>query len=210
MASPYSYAQLEAIAKQGGFPDSMLALMAAIAMAESGGDASATNPNDNGGTQTSWGLWQISNGNHAMPVPNILDPVVNAQQAWAKYNSQGLGAWGTYTTGKYKSYLQGSVPPDLNIGPPAGGGSGGGTGSATGAPAGLIGDIFSPILSPLADITNYVVWIGIAASGVILMAAGAFLLFKESASATNTEGVGSRYAGAVKHIATSPARYVKG
>jgi Lysozyme like domain len=206
VASPYSYAQLEAIAKQGGFPDSMLALMAAIAMAESGGNPAATNTNDNGGTQTSWGLWQISNGTHSQPAPNILDPVVNAQQAWGKYNSQGLGAWGTYTSGAYKSYLQGSVPPDVNIGPPAGGGSGGGTGAVTGSPAGLTSDILAPILSPMADITNYVVWVGIAAAGVILMAAGAFLLFKESADAN---GAVSRYGSTVKRVAIAPLRYAK-
>jgi hypothetical protein len=205
VASPYSYAQLEAIAKQGGFPDSMLPLMAAIAMAESGGNPTATNPHDNGGTQTSWGLWQISNGTHSQPAPNILDPIVNAQQAWGKYKSQGLGAWGTYTSGAYKSYLQGSVPPDVNIGPPAGGGSGGGAGNAPGAPPGVTAGILDPILGPLADITNYVVWIGIAASGIILMAAGAFLLFKESA---DSSGAVTKYGSTVRRVAAAPIRVV--
>lgn len=207
MASPYSYAQLEAIAKQGGFPDSMLPLMAAIAMAESGGNPAATNANDNGGTQTSWGLWQISNGTHSQPAPNILDPIVNAQQAWAKYNSQGLGAWGTYTSGAYRSYLQGSVPPDLNIGPSAGGGSGGGSGTAT--PTASLTDPstwFNSFLSPLADVTNYIVWVGIAASGLVLLGVGAFLLFKDTAGSSGAVG---RYASTVSRVASAPIRYVK-
>jgi len=205
----YSYAQLEAIAGQGGFPESMQPLMAAIAMAESGGNAAATNTGDNGGTQTSWGLWQISNGTHNQPVPNILDPIVNAQQAWAKYNSQGLGAWGTYTSGAYKSYMQGQVPPDLNIGPPAGGGNGGGTGGAPGTSLLDPSTWFNEFLSPMSDVMNYVVWIAIASGGVILIGAGVFLLFRTTEGQA-ASGIAGQYAGAVKHVATVPLRYAKG
>lgn len=206
----YSYAQLEAIAEQGGFPASMAPLMAAIAMAESSGNPNATNPSDNGGTQTSWGLWQISDGTHNQPVANILDPVVNAQQAWAKYNSQGLGAWGTYTSGAYKSYMQGQVPPDLNIGPPAGGGSGGGSGAGASSASLLDPSTwFNSFLSPLADVTNYGVWVAITASGVVLMGAGILLMFRTAAAPAMNKMVG-QYAGAVKTVATAPARYVRG
>lgn len=103
-----SYSQLEALWKKAGGNPVMAPLMAAIAEAESSGNPNATNPTDNNGTQTSWGLWQISNGTHAQPAPNILNPLVNAEQAVAKYHSQGLGAWGTYTSGAYKKYLGGS------------------------------------------------------------------------------------------------------
>jgi len=94
--------------------------MAAIALAESGGNPQATNPDDNGGTQTSWGLWQISDGTHNQPVQGILDPMVNAKAAVAKYKSQGLRAWSTYDSGAYEQYYQGSVPPSRL--PPGGGG----------------------------------------------------------------------------------------
>jgi lysozyme-like protein len=205
----YSYAQLEAIAKEGGFSDSMAPLMAAIAMAESSGNPNAINPNDNGGTQTSWGLWQISNGTHNQPVPNILDPVTNAQQAFGKYQTQGLSAWGTYTSGAYRSYLQGQVPPDANIGPPAGGGSGGASG-AGGTTASLLDPStwFNSFLGPLADVTNYAVWVAITASGVVLIGAGIILLFRTSA-AQQTANVAGRYGQAVKHVATLPLRYAK-
>lgn len=200
----YSYAQLEAIAKQGGFPDNMLGVMAAIAMAESGGNPGALNPNDNGGTQSSFGLWQISTGTHTPPDPNWADPVTNARLAYGKYQSQGLGAWGTFTSGAYKSYMQGQVPPDLNIGPPAGGGNGGGGGTA--APAGLTSDILGPILSPLADITNYVIWVGIAAAGLVLTGVGAFLLFKDTSGVSGAVG---RYTSTLGRVASAPIRYVK-
>jgi hypothetical protein len=118
--SNLSYAQLEGLwlATSAGTTYAtkpFAALMAAIAEAESGGNPDATNPNDNGGKQTSWGLWQISLGNHTPPSPGWADPATNAQLALAKLQSQGLGAWGTYTSGAYKAYVSGSTTPDSNI-----------------------------------------------------------------------------------------------
>lgn len=110
----YTYSQLEGLWINAGGSKGLAPIMAAIAMAESGGCSAAENPTDNGGTQTSWGLWQISDGTHGQPVPNILSASVNAQQAVAKYHSQGLAAWGTYNSGAYKAYM-GSATPDLNV-----------------------------------------------------------------------------------------------
>jgi hypothetical protein len=112
-----SYAQLKAVwltaAKGTKYASNAWAsLMAAIAEAESSGNPNSTNPTDNGGTQTSWGLWQISLGNHDAPSPNWNDPVVNAQLAIGKLEGQGLTAWGTYTSGAYKTYLNGATTPD--------------------------------------------------------------------------------------------------
>jgi hypothetical protein len=118
--SNLSYAQLEGLwlttaAGTTYGTKTWAALMAAIAEAESGGNPDATNPNDNQGKQTSWGLWQISLGNHQPPSPNWADPATNAQLALAKLQSQGLGAWGTYTSGAYKAYINGSTTPDTSI-----------------------------------------------------------------------------------------------
>jgi hypothetical protein len=102
----YSYAQLEGLWIQAGGPKQQAPLMAAIAEAESGGNSDAENPS--GAT----GLWQIL-GN---PFPgNAYDPATNAKMAVAKYHSQGLGAWSTYTNGAYKAYLSGKTTPDMNI-----------------------------------------------------------------------------------------------
>ncbi len=131
-----SYASLEQLWIQAGGPRSLAPLMAAIALAESGGDPGATNPNDNGGTQTSWGLWQISLGNHNAPAPNWNDPLENARLAVGKYRSQGLGAWGTYTSGAYKQFYQGNVAPGSL--PQGGGGGGGGGGTGGGGPVQLL------------------------------------------------------------------------
>jgi Lysozyme like domain len=118
--SNLSYAQLEGLwmttaagTKYG--TKAWAALMAAIAEAESGGNPDETNPDDNYGKQTSWGLWQISLGNHQPPSPNWADPATNAQLALAKLQTQGLDAWGTYTSGAYKAYINGSTTPDTNV-----------------------------------------------------------------------------------------------
>jgi Lysozyme like domain len=113
----YTYSQLEGLWINAGGPRAVAALAAAIGEAESGGNSQAVNRTDNNGTQTSWGLWQISNGTHGQPVPNILDPAVNAQQAVAKYNNAGhqFTPWGTYDTGAYKAFLSGSTTPDTSV-----------------------------------------------------------------------------------------------
>ena len=115
----YSYAQLEQLWINAGGAKSLAPIAAAIAEAESRGDSQATNPTDNNGTQTSWGLWQISDGTHNQPVANILDPAVNAAAAVAKYNAAGgWSPWGTYDSGAYTAFLSNSTPPDPNV--PAG------------------------------------------------------------------------------------------
>ena len=112
----YTYAQLQGLWINAGGSKALAPLAAAIAMAESGGCSAAVNPTDNGGTQTSWGLWQISNGTHGQPVPGILAPATNAQQAVAKYtDAGGFSPWGTYDSGAYKAYYSGSTTPDTNV-----------------------------------------------------------------------------------------------
>ena len=105
-----TYSQLEGVWIQGGGQSSLAPLMAAIALAESGGNPDALNATDNGGRQSSFGLWQISTGTHTPPASNWSDPVENARLAVGKLKSQGLGAWGTYNSGAYKRFLKNGVP----------------------------------------------------------------------------------------------------
>jgi Lysozyme like domain len=112
----YTYAQLEGLWINNGGPASVAPIAAAIALAESGGCSTALNPTDNGGRQSSFGLWQISNGTHTPPVNNIYDPNVNAMQAVGKYQGGGgFGAWGTYNSGAYKPFMSGSTTPDTSV-----------------------------------------------------------------------------------------------
>jgi len=120
----YTYGQLETLWINAGGSKVLAPLMAAIALAESGGNPGALNTTDNNGTQTSVGLWQVSNGTHNYPA-SWTTPQGNAAEAVAKYKSQGLGAWGTYTSGAYQQYYQGSTPASAL--PQGGSGGSGGT-----------------------------------------------------------------------------------
>jgi hypothetical protein len=94
-----SKGQIETYWIRNGGNKSKAPLMAAIALAESGGNVNSVNPE---GPEHAEGLWQIK----GQIVPgNPLDPNVSAKNAIAKLNSQGLGAWVTYTNGAYKKYL---------------------------------------------------------------------------------------------------------
>lgn len=189
----YSFAQLEQLWINAGGPRSIAPVMAAIALAESSGNPNATNKTDNGGKQTSWGLWQISDGTHNMPVANILDPNVNAQQAVKKYHSQGLTAWGTYASGAYRQYMKSGVTPDPNL-PSGSTPVGGSNGSAQ--QTGLIGDVggaigqgfasaFTAIFKPFIEIA---IWGTETMLGVALMVAGFLIMVANSKPVKGAEG----------------------
>ena len=113
----YSYAQLETLWIEAGGPKALAPVAAAIGEAESGGNSDALNPNDNGGRQSSFGIWQISNGTHTPPSPNWANPAVNAQLAVGKWKGAGqsFSPWGTYDSGAYRAFLSGSTSPDPNV-----------------------------------------------------------------------------------------------
>lgn len=124
--------QLVGLAKGAGFSDKEAVTMAAIAMAESGGNSNARNftPPDK-----SYGLWQINMIGGLGPArlkefglsseDQLFDPVTNAKAAYAIRKSQGLGAWTVYKTGKYKNHLQAAEAarnaPSLATSPKMGG-----------------------------------------------------------------------------------------
>lgn len=104
----YSYGQLEGLWINAGGDPSKAPLMAAIALAESGGSTTARNPS--GAT----GLWQILvpvHGDLIRKYGDPTDPNANAKEAVSIYKSQGLSAWTTYTSGAYKRYLKNNVAP---------------------------------------------------------------------------------------------------
>jgi len=147
----YTYGQLETLWINAGGSKALAPLMAAIALAESGGNPGALNTTDNNGTQTSVGLWQVSNGTHSYPA-SWTTPQGNAAEAVAKYQSQGLGAWGTYTSGAYEQYYQGSTPASAL---PQGGTQQAQLDSASGVPGWLV---------PVEAATGPIGWISAAAT----------------------------------------------
>lgn len=127
----WGYSAIVGFAHQGGFSTSQALIAAAIALAESGGDDHAYNPETQAGTPKghgSRGLWQIYGYAHPeYDNDSMYDPTNNARAAHAVFIQQGWNAWSTYKTGAYIKYLQGNG---------TGGGNGaGGTGGAKGSGA---------------------------------------------------------------------------
>ena len=126
---------LVALARSAGFRGQDAAIMAAIAMAESGGRSSAYNGNAATGDK-SYGLWQINmlggmgpQRRRAFGIGNneaLFDPATNANAARQVFGSQGFGAWSVYRSGAYKDYLPAAMAASRNgsarmlVGAPAG------------------------------------------------------------------------------------------
>jgi cell wall-associated NlpC family hydrolase len=99
-----SAAQVAALVKQVGFPESVHVTMVAIARAESGFRVEVVGgPNSNGSYDR--GLWQI-NDIHGLDRNRLVtDATYNAQSAKSIYDSQGLGAWSVYNSGAYQQFV---------------------------------------------------------------------------------------------------------
>ena len=123
VTKPFSYNSLYRLALEVGFPPEDAKIMAAIALAESKGDAqidtvkSGTDPNKK--DEFSLGLWQINvikeYQAERFPLFNIkspqelYDPLTNAKAAFILYDrrkpEERFNDWSTYTDGTYKDFL---------------------------------------------------------------------------------------------------------
>lgn len=109
--------QVFSYAKNAGLSDEKARIAAAIAMAESGGNATqVTNDSDD----YSFGLWQINMKGSMGPSrralyglsknEDLLDPATNARVMSAiSHQGQNFTAWTTYTSGKWKQFQATSV-----------------------------------------------------------------------------------------------------
>ena len=116
ITKPIVQPNLQRLAIEGGFTPEQARIMAAIAMAESGGVARALN---DVGDDNSFGLWQIN----MIDVPDyklgeerraklnlktndeLYNPATNVRAAKMIFDEQGFEAWGAYTNGDYKDFL---------------------------------------------------------------------------------------------------------
>lgn len=107
----FNYAQLEGIWIQAGGSPGAAPIAAAIAIAESGGNTTATNHDSNGSVDR--GLWQINSVHGAQSTYDVMG---NARAAVAiSNNGTNWAPWTTYTSGAYRQYVQANVPPDMNV-----------------------------------------------------------------------------------------------
>lgn len=185
---------------QGGFPANLAPTMAAIAMAESSGNNVVQQGQPYG--TTGWGLWQITPGNSVPQFgtdQQLLNPVSNAQAAHAKWASQGLGAWTTYTSGAFRQFMQGNVAPSND------GSAGGVLSTIGGAVAGAAGDVAGAVLSPIVTplehmfdvLTNNLLYVVIVGVGLGMMGVGVVLMLKESPAGVTVVGGAARVGKAV-------------
>jgi hypothetical protein len=189
------------LARDAGFRDdahpttraSELAVAVAIALAESGGDSLAVNP-DSGAT----GLWQIHPGGD-----QYLDAALNARTAWDKYVGAGhaFTPWTTYT-GTPPAYLVKLPAAELAVRAThrdRPGWTGGGTGAVHDLIA-FTGNIGHDLGNFFGWITSGETWIrlGETLAGAVLVLLALWMLF------THTE-TGKKVQGAAKTAATKGA-----
>lgn len=119
ITEPFKYDHLYRLAQEVGFTPEQARIMAAIALAESGGDAqidtvkSGLDPEKK--NEFSLGLWQLNVVDdyqaERFPLFNIkkaqelYNPLTNARAAKIMFDRQGYEAWGAYTDGSYKTFL---------------------------------------------------------------------------------------------------------
>lgn len=103
----YNYAQLEYIWTQAQGNPQAAAMAAAIAMAESGGNSTATDCDSNGSIDR--GLWQINSVHGSQSTYDVMG---NARAAVSiSNNGTNWSPWTTYTSGAYRQFLNGNVSP---------------------------------------------------------------------------------------------------
>lgn len=106
-------AQIAAVARRAGFPESTVPTAVAVALAESSGRTEAHNPI---GADNSYGLWQINMLGSMGPARRrqfgissntaLFNPAVNAKAAYAiSSGGKNWRPWSTYTNGAYRLYL---------------------------------------------------------------------------------------------------------
>lgn len=98
--------QIAGYAKAAGFPDNELATATAVALAESGGETTATNRNTNGSID--YGLWQINTVHGSLlSQGDKFNPADNAKMAYTVWNGAGRkwSPWSAYNNQRYRTFL---------------------------------------------------------------------------------------------------------
>src|ERR1700761_7898091 len=111
----YTYAQLKQLWILNGGNPAAADIAAAVALAESGGDSSATNSNTDGSTDR--GLWQINSVHGAQSTFDVTGNVKAAINISG--NGTNWSPWVTYVSGAFRKFLSpttaastGTLPAD--------------------------------------------------------------------------------------------------
>lgn len=119
-AGVMSVAEIAQVAREAGFSEKQIPTVVAIALAESGGNPrNRYTPEESGGTDNSYGLWQINmidKPGYMLGAErrrkfglrsneDLYNPSVNAKIAYLLSGGSNFNAWTTYTKGNYKTKL---------------------------------------------------------------------------------------------------------
>lgn len=174
--SKLSYAELKGLASKE-IPEADPDIMAAIALAESGGNTDAISPTHD------YGLWQINkkvwqhesnlfgtgSGKIFFALGRWKGKYYNAMAARTVYRKQGYAAWSTYKSGAYQKYLQKDTP-----------GEGGGIPFTPDSGVGnAVNPIGSVVGSALLTIREYATVGAIAIAGFVLVVFAVAILLRK-------------------------------
>lgn len=103
--------------RKAGWPETAIPVGVAVALAESGGNPTAVNRNNNGSTD--YGLFQINTVHGSLlQQGDWSNPVDNSRMALTVWKNAGSKwtPWVAYNSGSYKKFTQ-AVTPGTEIGP---------------------------------------------------------------------------------------------
>ena len=112
--------QIAGYAQAAGFPPQEIETATAVALAESGGETTATNKNTNGSID--YGLWQINTVHGSLLTQgDKFNPLDNARMAYTVWNGAGKKwtPWTVYKTGAYLAQKGAATLGAANPSPPA-------------------------------------------------------------------------------------------
>lgn len=203
-----SYSDIMGIWIKAGGSAAAAPVAAAVAMAESGGNPNAHNakpPDD------SYGLWQINMIGSMGPARRaqfgissnsaLFDPLTNARAA-VKISNGGASwsPWTTFTSGAYKKYLNGSTTPNLNVG----GATGDTATTAASVSDNIINSIFEKFYPLVNTVGNLTTFAGEVVLGGLVIAAGLYLLFRETGGATAVSAAGGAFRAVTPGLKVQP------
>jgi len=189
-----SASQIAGAAQAAGFTGANLTIAVAVALAESGGNPTASHKNSNGSTD--YGLWQINSVHSSLLASgNWQDPTANAKMAFSVFQGSGWKAWTTYSSGAYLKNMSaaqgGAGTPDI----PAGGGLGGAVSGAPTLSAAESGDVTS-IGSALTFLTSSSMWIrvGYFMAGLFFLGLAIFAILRRTGVISKAVGIAKKAA----------------
>lgn len=173
--------QIAGYAQAAGFPPDQIVTATAVALAESGGETTATNRNSNGSTD--YGLWQINTVHGALlNQGDKFNPLDNAKMALTVYARAGnqWTPWSVYKSGIYRAQVNTATLAARNPVPPAGAADAitASDPNAATAPTATVQaaspfDMLGPIGSALGSVTGILEKV---TSGSLWLRVGAFII----------------------------------